>query len=300
MGLGSNKIEDKFNRLGIPSAMKLNKFSFAALAGLLICASVILIYDNYRVHATNSDAINRIRILFIGNSYTFVNNLPKVLESLASHEARSIETVSVTEGGATLKKHWQDGKALAAIRKGHWNYVVLQEHSTFGSTTVINNVAQLNDPADFYTYARLFDAEIKKVGAKTLFYMTWARQNAPQNQAIIAKTYAHIAEELHDEVVPVGLAWGYSLKANPEVALHQVDKSHPNPDGTYLAACVFYATLYHKNPVGLVSYNTSNTGSPPLVDKQDAIFLQKLAWQTVAQSEQPVRPLNIAISKSLP
>lgn len=279
--------------------MKLNKVSVAALCIFLVCTSVILIVS--RVHATDSDT-NKIRILFIGNSYTFVNNLPKMLEVLSSNEAKHVEAVSVTEGGATLKKHWQDGKALAAIKKGHWNYVVLQEHSTFGSTVVVNNVVQLNDPTDFYTYARLFDAEIKKVGAKTLFYMTWARQNAPQNQTIIAKTYTDLADELHDDVIPVGLAWGSSLKARPDLALHQSDKSHPNPDGTYLAACVFYASLYHKNPVNLVAYNvqTANAGSPTLINKQDAIFLQKIAWQTVGQNVQKVKPVNLAISRSLP
>jgi len=273
--------------------MKLNKLSFIAL-GFFACLFLVFLvsYDYHLVRATD-DKKPKIHILFIGNSYTFVNDLPTQLETLASNEIRPVVADSVTEGGATLKKHWNDGKALAAIKKGGWDYVVLQEHSTFGSTLVVNDIAQLNDPTDFYTYARLFDAEIKKVGAKTLFYMTWARQNAPQNQAIIAKTYMTIAGELHDDVVPVGLGWATSLKERPSLLLYQADKSHPNPDGTFLAACVFYVKLYHKSPAGFF-------GSID-VTAHDAKFLQTVAWETVQQqNEQPVNANKHAESINQP
>lgn len=251
----------------------------------------------------NPQAQTGIRILFIGNSYTFVNDLPGLIKELAvsAHEKRLPETEQATEGGATLKLHWQNQKALRAIRSKHWDYVVLQEHSTLGPTQAVNGVLPINDPTDFYTYARLFDAEIKKAGAQTIFFMTWARQNAPHNQAIIAKAYTTIAQELHDTVAPVGLAWQTVIQTRPELILHQNDQSHPNLTGSYLAACVFYATIYHKSPEGLTSKisiaaadvnayaHTSDDKpySPGLVDvvdrEPDALFLQRVAWQVVAQ-----------------
>lgn len=243
-----------------------------------------------------------LHILFIGNSYTYVNDLPQQLSALAAGEDHPIETEMVTEGGATLKFHWEKGNALAAIRKGRWDYIVLQEQSTLGPAPVQNGVIQISDPATFYKYARLFDKEIKNVGAKTILYLTWARRNAPQNQTLLTRAYTTLGNSLHDTVVPVGIAWANALKARPTLILHQEDDSHPNSSGTYLAACVFYASIYQKSPVGLPSRITSadgksllnSVGSTVLADlnAQDAEFLQLTAWQTVSSQglAQPATP----------
>ncbi|MEP7286125.1 MAG: DUF4886 domain-containing protein [Chloroflexota bacterium] len=270
--------------------MKFDKLAFRLTA----CCVVFILFLS--INASNSFSLKAaqptIRVLFIGNSYTFVNNMPKILMNLAAQETKPIEAVSITKGGATLKQHWLEGKALAAIRSGTWDYVVLQEHSTLGSTLVVNNVAQLNAPDDFYTYARLFDQEIKKSGAKTLFFLTWARQNSPQNQAVLNNTYLTIANELHDEVVPVGMAWADALKTRPDLILHQKDMSHPDPDGSYLAACVFFAQLYHKSPVGLTIAPLSTSAGSLASSKRDALFLQQIAWQVVGQQVKNVNPVS--------
>ncbi len=293
--------------------MKFNRLSLGITIPALVFIVVFLHPLNSPQHKIAASATgtpistatavqSKIHILFIGNSYTFVNDLPKLVSELAAsaHESKLLETEQVTEGGSTLKLHWQNGKAQKAIQRKHWDYVVLQEHSTLGPMQAVNGVLPINNPADFYTYARLFDTAIKKAGAKTLFYMTWARQNAPQNQAIIANAYTTIASELHGAVIPVGLAWQKALQTNPTLALHQKDMSHPNLTGSYLAACVFYAAIYHKSPEGLTHHilvsaadanayarNTdgskaSTTDQVELTSSdQEALFLQRTAWQVV-------------------
>jgi hypothetical protein len=192
------------------------------------------------------------RILFIGNSYTYFNNLPAVLGHLVnSAQPDTLETSMVVQGGATLQVLWDKGEALNAIQQGHWTYVVLQEQSTLGPGPTENGVPQINDPSRFFEYARRFDAEIKKSGAKTVFFLTWARQDSPQNQAKLTAAYTRIAQELGAILVPVGTAWQAALHDRPALALHQLDKSHPTSAGTYLAACVFYATLFRRDPTGL-------------------------------------------------
>jgi hypothetical protein len=110
-----------------------------------------------------------IRVLFIGNSLTDFNDLPAQLQTLVSEaypSGRSLRYESITPGGCTLQKHWNDGKAAARITQGHWDYVVLQEQSQI----------PFSDRQQMYHYARLFDREIKKVGAKTVLYMTFPLQ----------------------------------------------------------------------------------------------------------------------------
>jgi hypothetical protein len=239
---------------------------------------------------------SKLRVLFVGNSYTYFNNLPQLVTALAAsaNPSQVIETEMVTVGGATLKSLWAGGKPQAALASGKWDYVVLQEQSTLGLPKLVDNIPQINDPKNFHEAVRMIDPEIKKTGAKPLLYMTWARKDSPDKQQLLTDAYQSIAKELGDKVAPVGLAWQAALKARPTLELHVADKSHPNPAGSYLAACVFYATLFGKSPEGLAARITGtiidNTGKVGgegelvNVNKEDASFLQKVAWETAQQT----------------
>lgn len=251
--------------------------------------------------AINGDSLAKtaaLRILFVGNSYTYFNNLPQMLSGLAASAKppQTIETEMITVGGATLKSLWAGGKPQAALASGKWNYVILQEQSTLGPTRMVDGVVQINDPKDFQASVRTIDPEIKKAGAKPLLYMTWARKDTPEKQSLLTDAYQSIGKELGDKVAPVGLAWQTALKARPNLELHVADKSHPNPAGSYLAACVFYATIFGKSPerlaariTGTIVENsgtvTGSQGDLVNLNKEDAAFLQKIAWETVQKSQ---------------
>ena len=79
------------------------------------------------------------------------------------------------------------------------------------------------------------------------------------------------------------MAWKKALAADPNLVLHQPDKSHPNPKGSYLAACVFYATLFDKSPVGLPGELKKGNRVLVRVAPDEAVALQKIAWQTVQE-----------------
>jgi len=265
------------------------------LAHFLIATSALL--AAFAGAASGREPV-KLRVLFLGNSYTYFNNLPQLVAglSLAAGQEKTLETEMVTIGGATLKILWEDGGALRAIKKHKWDYVVLQEQSTLGPSPVVDGSPQINDPQVFYEYARRFDAELKKAGTKTIFYLTWARQNRPETQAVLTAAYQSIGQELKAIVAPVGLAWESALKERPQLILHLPDKAHPNQCGSYLAACVFYAILFGQSPEGLpgklagpaVDYTGSVRGDKGHVElvnlsAADAALLQKIAWQTVQQ-----------------
>jgi len=232
------------------------------------------------IPAAPARTAGNLRVLFIGNSLTHLNDLPQLTARLAAsaHPPRALEAEEVGEGGATLKRHWEAGRALEAIRKGKWDYVVLQEQGGL----------PIRDPKMHYEYARLFDAEIKKAGGKTVFFQTWASQDAPQEMALLARANAGIAGELKAIVAPVGLAWQKALQENPKFVLHWSDGSHPNAAGTYLAACVFYEVLYSASPEGLSQWNLSEA---------DAAFLQRIAWQTAREYQRAVAGGRIPASE---
>jgi hypothetical protein len=252
------------------------------------------------------------KVLFIGNSYTSVNDLPALLAALAEAGGQKIETDQHLPGAFTFEQHVTNKKAIEKIRERKWDMVVLQEQSLF---PVLNRESM-------HKYARILQEEISKRGAKTVFYLTWARQDILQMQdgadpatspdyaramfQLIGLTkatdfealckqhktglagglngaYFDIADELKATVAPVGVAWKKALAANPNLVLHQPDKSHPNPTGSYLAACVFYATLFDKSPMGLPGELKKGNRVLVQVAPDEATALQKIAWQTVQE-----------------
>ena len=277
------------------------------LSPLVVALLLALSQPVKRVVAENSEP--KLNVLFIGNSYTYFNNLPQMLAGLAksAKPAKQLETEMIAIGGATLKRLWDEGNAVAAIKRGGWDYVILQEQSTLGIAPIVTGPAKIADPKVFHEYARLFNAEIKKSGARTIFYLTWARQNAPETQAQLTAAYQAIASELKATLAPVGLAWETALKKHPELGLHSEDKSHPTPAGTYLAACVFYVTLYGQSPAGLASVitgqplewlNGSAKSEAPVelvrLDPAAAKQLQQIAWEKACAFSVQDRPNNRA------
>jgi hypothetical protein len=154
--------------------------------GLTILIAGFVTTSSYaQIQGVNaSRASQPIRVLFIGNSLTYFNNLPKMLEVIAASQKAGphIATEAVLKGGERLQGHWEAGNAVAAIRKGGWDYVVLQESSTLGHRVTQGTPTNFDDASAYLAHARRFDEEIRKVGAQTVLYATWASQTQPELQ----------------------------------------------------------------------------------------------------------------------
>lgn len=211
----------------------------------------------------NSSAI---KILFIGNSYTYGNDLPAILAQLMSDKGIKLSHESVTIGGATLEKHWLDGRAKETIHGQVWDYVVLQEQST----------RPFSNPLLFFQYAQLFAEEIKKAGAKPIFFMTWAAKANPDEQPKLTDAYQNIGKETKALVAPVGEAWKLATLVGME--LYVSDGRHPNWLGSYLAACVFYKILTGKSASELTRTLRKEGQS---LTESEAESLQRFADETI-------------------
>jgi hypothetical protein len=204
-----------------------------------------------------------VNALFIGNSFTARNKVPETIAQLAAARGHTLQHRLISAGGASLRNHWNAGTALKAIETGKYDTVVLQEQSTLP----VKNATRMHENV------RLFDEAIKKAGAKTVLYLTWARQHTPESQQAITDAYTTIGRELNATVVPVGLAWQACLREHEKPVLHDKDQSHPAPAGSYLAACVFLAVLFKENPVGIPSEVAG-------LSEKEVALLQTIAWQT--------------------
>ncbi len=193
-----------------------------------------------------------VRVLFIGNSYTYFNNLPEIFAKLAQAGGRgAVEAVMAAPGGWRLKDHWEKGDARRILGRGRFDFVVLQEQSLLGTALYLDGRPRVGSDEFFHAFATRWAAEIRAAGAVPVFYLTWARKIVPEDQTALNRAYLRAAAESRAKIAPAGLAWAEVLKRHPAIELYYDDGSHPSPAGSYLAACAVYAAIFGRNPRGL-------------------------------------------------
>ncbi|MCP5537057.1 MAG: hypothetical protein H7A51_12630 [Akkermansiaceae bacterium] len=195
-------------------------------------------------------AAETLRVLFVGNSYSF--QIPKAFENLAKAEGKKIHVEQVTKGGWTLAKHASAQATLDKIARGKWDVVVLQEQSQLPAFQEPQRSQQMDAPA-----RQLADA-VRTADAIPVFFLTWGRKDGDRQNAAVfpddtyeamqkrlasgyRKTAAHAGGAY---VVPVGEAWSMLHQMKKDDGLYAADGSHPAKRGNYLGACVFYSSLY--------------------------------------------------------
>ncbi|MGI9530880.1 DUF4886 domain-containing protein [Lutimonas sp.] len=238
-----------------------------------------------------SNKADTTRILFIGNSYTYFHSSPELLRSMIAqkHPEKIVEIQLISQGGMTLERHWQEEKTHQVIKSKNWDYVVLQEQSKLAMPIIIDHDVYFGQTDLFFDYSRKFDTEIKKVGAKTVFFMTWSVKQRPQEQEILTHAYASIAQELNAIVAPVGLVWE-EVRKNDQFDLYENDGSHPSQYGSYLIATTMYATLFDEDPKGVSGtiegkrLNSRGQASEEAqilaqLSNEDALKIQQSSWE---------------------
>lgn len=197
------------------------------------------------------------KILFVGNSHTFSNDLPGVFYEFTLAMGHEADVYDLTEGYYKLENFADTQDELGAVldqalSEEKWDFVVLQENTA-------NAVSPSADEVMF-PYARTLDEKIKKAGAQTSFFMTWSPKNGLDTgdlklgrgkvQTLITENYMKIAKELDSMLIPAGVAFMRCAEQYPDIELWDEDEQHPSLEGTYLTACVAYAVFYQNTPVG--------------------------------------------------
>lgn len=210
------------------------------------------------------------KVLFVGNSHVYTCRMPDMLAALAAAAGHDLQTAESTGPGVSLEWHWSHKPTRILLDREMWDAVVLQERSG----------GPLEAPDKFRRYARLLDEKVQEHGARTVLYMTWARENAPETQETISALYRETADELGAWLAPVGRAWQRSLADRPGLRLHAPDGRHAGPAGAYLTACVFLGTLFQHVPPALPARLGSQSGHLASLDARDAEHLQNIARDT--------------------
>ncbi len=234
-------------------------------------------------------AQDTLRVLFLGNSYTSYNNLPQLVQSLSSSAGKTLIIESNMPGGYPISSHLNDTTTISKISQGNWDYVVIQEQSQIPSI-------------DYYRYNSMYPsltdlkALVKQFNpcARIIAYMTWGRrfggqQCDPTNtncspvfvdfnhmQDSLISAYSEISDILNIQCAPVGVTWQNILN-DTTLILHSNDNSHPNIDGSYVAALTIYSSIW-KKPSSGIAFNAGLTQSR-------ALYYQQMSDKTTFNSQ---------------
>jgi hypothetical protein len=234
--------------------LALQGFLTVVLVALVALAFPALIGKTQELAGSKNEeaSLPTVSVLFLGNSYTYVNDLPGMVGQIASSDPNcrvKLAVQSVTRGSARLKDLWDDGKALKVLRSEPWDFVVLQEQSLWALSGEQIKIT--------FDAAADWNREILKASGHTVLYGTWARQagsswysdkeyqawnlkDADTMQRALDTRTRELAERLGASAIYVGDAWDKAQKLPSPPVLFASDGSHPSPAGTYLAALLFY------------------------------------------------------------
>jgi hypothetical protein len=223
-------------------------------------------------------AQDTLRILFIGNSMTYVQDLPGLLTNLASSNGKTVITAQNTPGGYYLSDHVTDPVSLGLMAQG-FDYIVVHEQSG-------GNIQPALPSPDITRPIEIIDSIAKAHCSKLLLYATpgypethpWSQEPYEDMQADIIYKYSLTAHSVRAACLPTAHAFREMIRDYPGISDMWASPTdyHPGIKGQYLHACVLYSVLYNESAVG--------SSAPSGISISDANILQQTAWNQVKDS----------------
>ena len=209
-----------------------------------------------------------LRVLFIGNSLTYTNDLPSVVDAFARATGqRPFSHKTIAFPDFSLEDHWNRKESRKALAKEEWDYVVLQQGPS----------ASQEGRAVLLEFARRFAGEIRLIRGRPALYMVWPSAGRLQDFEGVSESYRQAAERVDGLVFPVGEAWVNAWRLDPSIRLYSADGFHPSTAGTYLAGAVIYEQLFNRSPIGLPSSLRLSSGVRIEIPEDRAALLQQAA-----------------------
>ncbi len=203
------------------------------------------------------------KILYIGNSYTYLNDTPTMMDSMARAHGFTPEISKFTKGGATMGYHIKNETCRSLVEKGNYDFIIIQSQSVQPALVgTPDGMPIMEEMMNMINYVRKHNDK-----AKIFLQITWGREHG--NDGLKNKDYypkypeifesyesmqaalnkgtramAHIFNA--DGVIDVGTVWAYMRHKHPEIYLYGKDGSHPGYNGSYLATSVIFSHIYNQ------------------------------------------------------
>lgn len=228
-----------------------------------------------------TNANDTTKVLFIGNSITYYNDMPQTFEDIANSLGETCEMEMHAPGGTGFANHIINPEVYSLFRQGDWDFIVLQPGTgdsggeQFGGTPKEETLIRIRTLLD--------SAYLYNPCSQVLFYeiSNGAYSNSEEHldtynasMDVIHANLDYFSDSTRLPYAPVGEAFRTSWNQDSELLLwNSFGDIHPNPKGSYLAACVFYSSIFKNSPAGTSVVNT--------LSNEEAEYFQNLAAETV-------------------
>ncbi|MGO4818752.1 hypothetical protein [Flavobacterium sp. W22_SRS_FP1] len=232
----------------------------------------ICIYGQSSFAQVKKDSL---RVLFVGNSFTYFYNLPQVVNAMsASSKKVHIETRTSLVGGSSISQHLNQEKGTQTVEilnNQTFDYVVINHHS----------LATIDDADSFFEDSKKMVELVRSKNAIPVFMMTWAYDSNPLMIKTIAATYDDMAKRLGVDVVPCGNLFTEVRKWRPDLNMFDDDDKHPSKHGTYLNGLAFFKYFTNEKTTDIPERITSVDKNGQklwllFLSQENAAFLQQL------------------------
>jgi len=174
------------------------------------------------------------RYLFIGNSLSYSNNLPGILEEVGAFYGVGLEADCLCEPNYALLDHWADNTIPKHLEQKPYDMVLLQQGPSsqpYGREVLLEYGSMIKELATSYNTA-------------TSFYMVWPSIAYFGTFDGVIKNYSDAARKTGSLLLPVGKVWRSFLDIDEKQSIYSSDLFHPSKKGSFLAALVIFQTIF--------------------------------------------------------
>jgi len=252
--------------------MKFKNILFLLLLGLLGGGNSFAQSEKDTLGVVKKDTL---RVLFVGNSFTYFYNLPQVVNAMSAFSKKvHIETRTSLVGGSRISQHLNKERGTETIEilnKQTFDYVVINHHS----------LITIDDPDGFFESSKKMVELVRSKNAIPIFMMTWAYHSNPLMIKNIAAAYNNMGKRLGVDIVPCGNLFSEVRKRRPDLDLFDDDDKHPSKHGTYLNGLTFFKYFTNEKTTDITKRITSVDKNGQkfwllFLSQENAYFLQQL------------------------
>ncbi len=251
-----------------------SNITYRILKGLFVLIAAVA-----SMNFSYAQKVEPMSILFIGNSYTHMNNMPGIFEKIAVKAGKNVHVEKNTRSGASFKVHCERADMYEAIRSRKWDYVILQ-----GYSREFTHSPQHIDTATMPYLVKITDSiYANNPCTNILLYMTWGYDNGfSENPAVdtyakmadsIARGYQYVSDIFNLPIVPVGKVWR-QVRDKGLINLYAQDLAHPNINGSYLIATTFYEAIFNESTERIYT-STVKSDYAQIIKKEANMYLSK-------------------------
>ncbi|MDR5591018.1 SGNH/GDSL hydrolase family protein [Christiangramia sp. SM2212] len=183
---------------------------------------ILIIFISYPVLSQDDE----LDLLFIGNSLTYTNDLPELVEKTAKAQGLEVRSKMIAKPNYALLDHWNEGKVQKMIKNRNFDLVIIQQGPSsqdFGKDILIEYGKKLKDLCS-------------ENNAKLAYFMVWPSREYYHTFKGVIKNHKEAAEINQAMLFPVGEVWKKHFDNTGNFDYYGPDQFHPSEKGSQIAA----------------------------------------------------------------